>query len=252
MWMQAVWLRYLKIANVKMESMKLVHEMAESNLQLSSQPTVYVVDDDQATRKSLRWLVETLGVPVQTFHSGASFLDSYDPLQPGCLILDVMMGGMSGLDLQKELNERKIEIPVIVLTGYGDVPTAVRALKNGAVEFLEKPFDGEVLLEQVRRALEVDALRRRERDAGEVVRTRLSRLTPREMEILKLVVQGLSSKEIANKLDVSFKTVEAHRAKIMRKMEASGVAQLVRMVVSNTDIGDESAVGELDESHAGE
>ena len=252
MWMQAVWLRYLKIANVKMESMKLVYEMAESNLQLSSQPTVYVVDDDQATRKSLRWLVETLGVPVQTFHSGASFLDSYDPLQPGCLILDVMMGGMSGLDLQKELNERKIEIPVIVLTGYGDVPTAVRALKNGAVEFLEKPFDGEVLLEQVRRALEVDALRRRERDAGEVVRTRLSRLTPREMEILKLVVEGLSSKEIANKLDVSFKTVEAHRAKIMRKMEASGVAQLVRMVVSNTDIGDESAVGELDESPAEE
>jgi two-component system response regulator FixJ len=252
MWMQAVWLRYLKIANVKMESMKLVHEMTESNLQLSSQPTVYVVDDDQATRKSLRWLVETLGVPVQTFHSGASFLDSYDPLQPGCLILDVMMGGMSGLDLQKELNERKIEIPVIVLTGYGDVPTAVRALKNGAVEFLEKPFDGEVLLEQVRRALDVDALRRRERDAGEVVRTRLSRLTPREMEILKLVVEGLSSKEIANKLDVSFKTVEAHRAKIMRKMEASGVAQLVRMVVSNTDIGDESAVGELDESPAEE
>jgi two-component system, LuxR family, response regulator FixJ len=215
--------------------------MLDSNLSQQTQPTVFVVDDDQATRKSLRWLVETLGVPVQTFHSGASFLDSYDPSQPGCLVLDVMMGGMSGLDLQKELNERQIEIPVIVLTGYGDVPTAVRALKNGAVEFLEKPFDGEVLLEHVRRALEIDAERRRERDASEVVRQRLSRLTPRENEILGLVVEGLSSKEIATQLDVSFKTVEAHRAKIMRKMEANGVAQLVRMVVTTTELGHSAA-----------
>jgi two-component system response regulator FixJ len=215
--------------------------MLESNLPQQVQPTVYVVDDDQATRKSLRWLVETLGVPVQTFHSGASFLDSYDPSQPGCLVLDVMMGGMSGLDLQKELNDRQIEIPVIVLTGYGDVPTAVRALKNGAVEFLEKPFDGEILLEHVRRALEIDAGRRRERDASEVVRQRMSRLTPRENEILGLVVEGLSSKEIATQLDVSFKTVEAHRAKIMRKMEANGVAQLVRMVVTTTELGHSAA-----------
>jgi two-component system response regulator FixJ len=216
--------------------------MLDSNVPLPSQPTVFVVDDDQATRKSLRWLVETLGVPVQTFHSPTSFLDSYDPTQPGCLVLDVMMGGgMSGLDLQKELNGREIEIPVIVLTGYGDVPTAVRALKNGAVEFLEKPFDGEVLLEQIRRALEIDATRRRERDAGEVVRQRLMKLTPRETEILGLVVEGLSSKEIATQLDVSFKTVEAHRAKIMRKMEANGVAQLVRMVVTTTDLGPATA-----------
>jgi RNA polymerase sigma factor (sigma-70 family) len=221
--------------------MSLVDAMAEVNSPLQTQPTVYVVDDDQATRKSLRWLVETLGVPVQTFHSGASFLDSYDPSQPGCLVLDVMMGGMSGLELQKELNERDIEIPVIVLTGYGDVPTAVRALKNGAIEFLEKPFDGEVLLEQVRRALELDASRRRERDADDVVRQRLEKLTPREAEILKLVVEGLSSKEIATQLDVSFKTVEAHRAKIMKKMEANGVAQLVRMVVTSTDIGGQAA-----------
>jgi two-component system, LuxR family, response regulator FixJ len=221
--------------------MSLVDTMPEVNSPLQTMPTVYVVDDDQATRKSLRWLVETLGVPVQTFHSGASFLDSYDPSQPGCLVLDVMMGGMTGLELQKELNERNIEIPVIVLTGYGDVPTAVRALKNGAIEFLEKPFDGEVLLEHVRRALELDAARRRERDADEVVRQRLDKLTPREAEILKLVVEGLSSKEIATQLDVSFKTVEAHRAKIMKKMEANGVAQLVRMVVTSTDIGGQAA-----------
>jgi two-component system, LuxR family, response regulator FixJ len=209
-----------------------IWSMTESIPQLKTQPTVYIVDDDQATRKSLRWLVETLGVPVQTFHSGTSFLDSYDPSQPGCLVLDVMMAGLSGLEIQRELNERQFQIPVIVLTGYGDVPTAVRALKNGAVEFLEKPFDGEALLQQIRRALELDCSRRREHEAGEEVRQRLARLTPREAEILKLVVDGLSSKEIAAQLKVSFKTVEAHRAKIMRKMEANGVAQLVRMYVT--------------------
>jgi two-component system response regulator FixJ len=222
--------------------------MTESIPQLTAQPTVYIVDDDQATRKSLRWLVETLGVSVQTFHSGISFLDSYDPVKPGCLVLDVMMAGLSGLELQQELNERQIKIPVIVLTGYGDVPTAVRALKNGAIEFLEKPFDGEALLEQIRRALELDSLRRREHDAGEVVRQRLMRLTPRESEILKLVVDGLSSKEIAARLDVSFKTVEAHRAKIMRKMEANGVAQLVRMYVTTMGAGGNDATADPPES----
>jgi two-component system, LuxR family, response regulator FixJ len=222
-------------------SLPFSYAMTESTPPLKSQPTVYIVDDDQATRKSLRWLVETLGATVQTYPSGASFLEDYDPTQTGCLVLDMMMAGMSGLDVQKALIDRKIEIPVIVLTGYGDVPTAVRALKNGAIEFLEKPFDGEVLLEQIRRALEMDGARRRERDAGEVVRQRLSRLTPRESEILALVVDGLSSKEIAAKLDVSFKTVEAHRAKIMRKMEASGVAQLVRMVVTSRTAGANSA-----------
>ena len=216
------------------ESNSTLSNSALSNSTLQMHPTVFVVDDDQATRKSLRWLVETLGVPVQTFHSGASFLDSYDPAQPGCLVLDVMMGGgMSGLELQKELNERQIEIPVIVLTGYGDVPTAVRALKNGAVEFLEKPFDGEVLLEQVRRALSIDALRRRERDANEVVRQRLLKLTPREGEILNLVVDGLSSKEIATQLEVSFKTVEAHRANLMRKLRLRSVSELVRYAIRN-------------------
>lgn len=204
----------------------------------SQQPTVYIVDDDQATRKSLRWLVETLGVPVQTFHCAVSFLDAYDPSQPGCLVLDVMMPGMSGLDLQRELRSRGIDIPVIVLTGYGDVPTAVRALKNGAVEFLEKPFNDDVLLDQIRKALALDSRRRRQRVARDEVYERMSRLTPRENEILMLVVEGLSSKEIAAKLEVSFKTVEAHRAKVMRKMEAESVAQLVRLVVSSRLTGE--------------
>jgi two-component system, LuxR family, response regulator FixJ len=199
----------------------------------TSQPTVYIVDDDLATRKSLRWLVETLGVPVQTFHCAVSFLDAYDPSMPGCLVLDMMMPGMSGLELQKELLDRGIDIPVIVLTGYADVSTAVRTLKNGAVEFLEKPFNDDILLEQIRKALALDTLRRSQRGAREVVHERMARLTPREREILDLVVEGLSSKEIAGRLTVSFKTVEAHRAKVMRKMEAESVAQLVRMVVSS-------------------
>lgn len=197
------------------------------------QPTVYIVDDDLATRKSLRWLVETLGVPVQTFHCAVSFLDAYDPSMPGCLVLDMMMPGMSGLELQKELLHRGIDIPVIVLTGYADVSTAVVTLKNGAVEFLEKPFNDDVLLEQIRKALALDTLRRSQRGAREVVHERMGRLTPREREILDLVVEGLSSKEIAGRLTVSFKTVEAHRAKVMRKMEAESVAQLVRIVVSS-------------------
>jgi two-component system, LuxR family, response regulator FixJ len=209
------------------------------------QPTVYIVDDDQATRKSLRWLVETLGVQVQTYHCAVSFLDAYDASMPGCLVLDMMMPGMNGLELQRELIERGIEIPVIVLTGYADVPTAVRALKSGAVEFLEKPFNDDVLLEQIRMALTLDARRRSERGTLDVVRERTARLTPRESEILALVVEGLSSKEIASRLSVSFKTVEAHRAKVMRKMEAESVAQLVRMVVSASTL-----TAQRDESRA--
>ncbi len=206
-----------------------------------SPPTVYIVDDDQATRKSLRWLVETLGVPVKTFHCAVSFLDAYDPSVSGCLVLDMMMPGMNGLELMKELNERGIELPVIVLTGYGDVPTAVKMLKLGAFEFLEKPFNDDVLLEQIRRALALDSRRRRERGAVAQVRERISRLTPREHEILQLVVDGLSSKEIGARLVVSFKTVEAHRAKIMRKMEAESVAALVRLVVSARPLSDRDA-----------
>jgi two-component system, LuxR family, response regulator FixJ len=177
-----------------------------------------------------------------------SFLDAYDAAQPGCLVLDMMMPGMNGLELQRELLDRGIEIPVIVLTGYGDVPTAVRALKNGAVEFLEKPFNDDVLLEQIRLALMLDGRRRRERDVLDLVHERIARLTPREYEILALVVDGLSSKEIAGRLTVSFKTVEAHRAKIMRKMEAESVAQLVRIVVSANSLADQREVLTADRS----
>jgi two-component system, LuxR family, response regulator FixJ len=195
------------------------------------QPTVYVVDDDDGMRKSLRWLIATLGVPVEMFPSAASFLDAYIPDGPSCLVVDVLMPAMTGLELQQELRRRGDQIPVIVLTAYGNVPTAVDALKHGAIEFLEKPFDSNFLLARIRQALDEDTRRHDERKEFRVVRQRLDRLTARQSEVLGLVVQGLSSKEIAERLYVSFKTVEAHRLAIMTTMEARSVAELVRTVV---------------------
>jgi FixJ family two-component response regulator len=197
-----------------------------------AQQTVFIVDDDPAIRRSLHLLIEILGVPVQTFPSAASFLAAYKPGDSGCLILDLRMPDMTGLDLQQELIRRGCDRPIIVLTGYGDIPTAICALKSGAVEFLEKPVDDDVLLDHVRRALALDAQRRRQRSEHDSVRVRIERLTPREREVLRLVVAGLPSKEIAQRLHVSCKTVEAHRARIMMKMETDGVADLVRVVVS--------------------
>jgi two-component system, LuxR family, response regulator FixJ len=198
----------------------------------SPQPTVYIVDDDEGVRKSLCRFVETLGVPVKTFDCAVSFLDAYHGACPGCLVVDVSMPGMSGLDLQRELRAQGNEIPVIVLTGYGSVPAVVEALKQGATEFLEKPVDNQFLLETIQKSLALDARRRAEHREHALVRERMKRLTSREHEVLGLVVEGLSSKEVAVQLSVSFKTVEAHRANIMRKMEAENIAQLVRTVVS--------------------
>jgi two-component system, LuxR family, response regulator FixJ len=198
----------------------------------SPQPTVYIVDDDEGVRKSLCWLVETLGVPVKSFDCAVSFLDAYDGACPGCLVVDVSMPGMSGLDLQRELRGRGDEIPVIVLTGYGSVPAVVEALKQGATEFLEKPVDNQFLLETIQKSLALGARHLAEHREHALVRERMQRLTSREHEVLGLVVEGLLSKEIAAQLSVSFKTVHAHRAKIMSKMEAESIAQLVRTVVS--------------------
>jgi two-component system response regulator FixJ len=195
------------------------------------QQTVFIVDDDPAIRKSLHLLIEMIGLPVRTFPSAASFLDICKPGDPGCLILDIRMPGMNGLDLQRELIRRGIGLPIIVLTGYGDVPSAIRALKSGAVEFLEKPVEDDVLLEHVRRALFLDAKHRRERNEDELVLQRIETLTPRELEVLQLVVDGLSSKEIGHRLHVTCKTVEAHRLRIMKKMQTESVADLVRAVV---------------------
>lgn len=197
--------------------------------------SVFIVDDDPAVRKSLRWLIESVGLPVKTFASGSEFLDQYDPQQPGCLVLDIRMPGMSGLELQEKLRELGRHLPIIVMTAFGDVPMAVRAMKFGAVHFFEKPVKDQELLDHIQAALLEDS-RWRERDQlDDVVRCRYQRLTKREVEVLREVVGGLSSKEIGGKLGVSFKTVEAHRAKIMKKMEADSVPHLIRLYLSVED-----------------
>ncbi len=194
--------------------------------------TVFVVDDDPAVRRSLRWLIESIGLRVRTYSSGSEFLDEYDPQLPGCLVLDVRMPGMSGLDLQERLHERGRCIPIIVMTAFGDVPMAVRAMKFGAVHFFEKPVKDQELLDHIQTALAED-LKWRERDQqDQSIRDRYQRLTKRESEVLGYVVDGDSSKEIGGKLGVSFKTVEAHRAKIMKKMAADSVPHLIRMVLT--------------------
>lgn len=196
--------------------------------------TVFVVDDDPAVRKSLRWLIESIGLRVRTYASGSDFLDEYDPQQPGCLVLDVRMPGMSGLDLQERLCERGRCIPIIVMTAFGDVPMAVRAMKFGAIHFFEKPVKDQELLDHIQTALTED-LKWRERDLqDQSIRDRYDLLTKRECEVLGHVVDGLSSKEIGGKLGVSFKTIEAHRAKIMKKMAADNVPHLIRMIMTIT------------------
>ena len=198
---------------------------------MKSDPKVYVVDDDDQVRSSLRWLLESVGLHVETIASGDAFLKVYDPNRPGCLLLDVRMPGMSGLDLQEHLTSQGIDTPIIVMTGFADVPMAVRALKAGAVEFIEKPFNDQVLLEHIYKAIEKDA-KRRERSLrhAEVVKC-IADLTPREREVMDLVVSGKANKQIARQLGVSHKTVEVHRAHVMKKMAAESLAELVQLAM---------------------
>jgi RNA polymerase sigma factor (sigma-70 family) len=193
------------------------------------EPTAFVVDDDPDFRRSLRWLIESDGVRVETFGSAPEFLKDYEPGRPGCLVLDLRMPGMSGLELQEHLQENSIALPVIITTGYGDISTAVKAMKAGAVEFLEKPFDEQKLLERIREAFHLDEQMRAQELEQRQIEDRISRLTEREREVMGLVVAGLSSKEIAKELGVSFKTIASHRAKIMSKMEARSLPHLIRL-----------------------
>jgi len=194
-------------------------------------PTVFIVDDDEAMRNSLRWLVETEGLNVETYASAREFLAGCYPGRAGCALLDVRMPGMSGLELQEYLNGQQFRIPVIIITGHGDVPMAVKAMKAGAVDFIEKPFDDETLLASIGRALALDEQRRIRQEGRAELAARLAHLTPREHEVMLMVTDGQSNKEIATALGVSAKTVEAHRAKVMEKMHAHSLAELVRMVL---------------------
>ncbi|MCU7845004.1 MAG: response regulator transcription factor [Candidatus Thiodiazotropha sp. (ex Monitilora ramsayi)] len=209
---------------------------------MSNQPTVFVVDDDQAMRNSLKWLIESVAMNVETYESADAFIHSYYPGRSGCLLLDVRMPGMSGLELQEYLTSHQIAIPVIIITGHADVPMAVRAMKSGALDFIEKPFNDELLLESIRHALVLDEKQRDMQSQRAEIATRLARLTPREHEVMVMVTNGRANKEIASSLGVSAKTVEAHRARVMEKMEAGSLAELVRMALhANLTIDDETS-----------
>lgn len=192
-------------------------------------PTVFVIDDDQGFAESAKYLIESIHKPVVTFNSADEFLAQFSPRQPGCIVCDVRMPGISGLELQEILRDRRNLMPMVIVSAFGDVPIAVRAMKAGAIHVLKKPFDENDFLEIIQKSLAEDQRRRGEFRSQQVVLDRYDRLTDREREVFDEVIVGLSSKEIGQRLSVSFKTIEAHRAKIMKKMEADSIPQLLHM-----------------------
>ncbi|MCB1759655.1 MAG: response regulator transcription factor [Gammaproteobacteria bacterium] len=199
---------------------------------MSQQSSVFIVDDDHEVRDALQLLMESVGLQVECFGSAQEYLDRFDPQRPGCIVLDVRMPGMSGLDLQARLAEERLCPPIIIITGHGDVPMAVRAVQAGAMNFIEKPFNDQELLDSVHRAIEQDARQRGDVSRLAEIEERYQRLTPREREVLELVIAGRRNKLIAAELGVSQSTVEAHRAKVMEKMEADTLSELMRMMLS--------------------
>ena len=205
--------------------------------------TVFVVDDDAPVRDSLAFLLEAAGFPVRTFASAEAFLDALRPDWQGCLLTDVRMPGLSGVELQETLSRRGVELPVIVMTGHGDVPLAVRAMKAGAVDFLEKPFDDAQLIERLEQCRAEDAARRARRAARARRREALERLTPRERQVLACLVAGKPNKIIAAELGISPRTVEVHRARVLEKLGARSLPELVRIAL---EAGfDEAGSGEV-------
>jgi FixJ family two-component response regulator len=193
--------------------------------------TVFIVDDDDAMRSSLRLLLKSVGLPAVAYPSARDFLAAWNPEQPSCLVLDVRMPGMSGLELQEELNRRGAIVPVIFITGHGDIPMAVEAMQHGAFDFLQKPFRDQDLIDRIQKAITADAANRAQLLEKERIRARWESLTPREREVLALVTAGKANKVMAGDLGVSQRTVEIHRARVMEKMEAASLAHLVRMVL---------------------
>ena len=194
-----------------------------------TRPIVFVVDDDLAVRRSTERLIRSIGLEVQTFTSAREFLRNPRPERPACLVLDVRMPGLSGMDLQRNLSKSGIHIPIIFITGHGDIPMSVRAMKAGAVEFLTKPFGSRGLLDAVRAAIERDRLAQKEQSETGELRERYEQLTPREREVMVRVAAGLLNKQVASELATTERTIKFHRAHIMQKMRAESLPDLVRM-----------------------
>jgi len=193
--------------------------------------TVMVVDDDAGIRNAMRILLRSVGLNNSLFASAQEFLDSYQPSRQGCVVLDIRMPGMSGLELQQQLNMRGAVIPVIFMSGHADIPMAVEAMQHGAFDFLQKPFRDQDLLDRIQRAIAKDTEMRKSLGEHERIKAHLGELTPREREVMEFMTQGLQNKAIAQKLSVSPRTIEIHRARVMEKMNAHSVAELVRMMM---------------------
>jgi FixJ family two-component response regulator len=194
-----------------------------------NKPVVFIVDDDPDVRSLLKKLIQSVGLPAEAFASGQEFLSRPKPEEPACIVLDVRLPGLSGLDLQEKLVQTGVDIPVIFITGFGSVPQSVRAMKAGAVDFIEKPFENQTLLDAVNRALEKSRLALQRRSEMREIDDRTKSLTPREYEVFIRIVSGLANKQVADELALSEKTVKIHRANVMRKMQARTFADLVQM-----------------------
>ncbi len=195
------------------------------------QPVVYIIDDDRLARESLKWLIESAGQEVRVFESGITFLDHYQVGDPGCVVLDVRMPEINGMELHAKLRESGANIPVIIVTGHADVAMAVRAMKAGAWDFIEKPYNDALMLERVQGAIACDMDNRRNQERIDEIRQRVQLLTPRELEVMGHVIRSAQNKVIAQALGISVKTVELHRANLMAKMEVASSTELVRLAM---------------------
>jgi len=199
---------------------------------MSSDPTVFLIDDDQSLREALEWLLESVDLPVETFASAQEFLDAYDPERSGCIVLDIRMPGMSGLELQRQLNNMRSTLPILVITGHGDVPTCVRAFEGGAFAFLEKPINHQQFLDHIQRAIEHEKEVRRSRQAKPFLASKIDSLTPREHEVMDLIASGKTMKQVANRLEISIQTCSKHRARVLEKLEVDSDVELVRLLLT--------------------
>lgn len=205
---------------------------------MSNNQTVFLVDDEPDVRAALSMLIRSIGLTPECFESPQAYLDAYDPERPGCLILDMRMPGLSGLQLQEKLSEMGLHPPIIMISGHGEIPNAVQALQRGAVDFLQKPVSDQLLLDRIQQALQMDIENRKNYDISTAAQSRYDRLTKRERQVLTGVIAGKLNKTIAGELDVSTRTIEIHRANLMEKMQAKSLSALVQMVANVEELSE--------------